>query len=203
MTDETPEKRTRRRPPPGDVSPPVSPGPGAESPGNLDDPDAALMRLESLGTPGAPGRAPLPPDRVASGPPTPGPAAPSRPASSTRRTPRSRPRPAASPSSTRTAARIAAPVVFLIAVIALIGIVVQSGVMRGSTEPTPTPAVKPTKTKGGSIVVVTKKYVVKSGDSLSSIAERFDTTTTTLQELNPELSGTTLRVGERIVVPKQ
>ena len=42
-------------------------------------------------------------------------------------------------------ARIAAPVVFLVAVIALVGIVVQSGVM-GSDTPTPTPTVKATKT---------------------------------------------------------
>jgi LysM repeat protein len=93
-------------------------------------------------------------------------------------------------------ARIAAPVVFLIAVIALVGIVVQSGVMSGSTEPTPT--VKSTKSTS-----VTKKYVVQSGDSWSSIAARFDTSVDDLQALNPELSSTTLVVGVRIVVPRQ
>ena len=103
---------------------------------------------------------------------------------SSQRTPRSRPRPAAGPRSTRIVARIAAPVVFLVAVIALIGIVVQSGVMS-SDEPTPTPTAK--ATKAGGSTTVTKKYVVKSGDSLSSIAVRFNTTTSELQTLNPDL----------------
>jgi LysM repeat protein len=91
------------------------------------------------------------------------------------------------------------PVVSLVAVIALISIVVHSGVM-GAHEPTPTPSVKATKGTG---TAVTKKYVVQSGDSLSSIAVRFDTTTSELLELNPELSGSTVIVGQRIVVPRQ
>jgi LysM repeat protein len=97
------------------------------------------------------------------------------------------------------AARIAVPVVFLVAVIALVGIVVNSGVMSGSGGATPTPTTK--STKAGS---VTKKYVVKSGDSLSSIAVRFNTSTAELIQLNPGLDGsTTLVVGTRIVVPRK
>jgi LysM repeat protein len=95
-------------------------------------------------------------------------------------------------------ARIAAPVVFLIAVIVFLGIVVQSGVVTGSSEPTPTPAAKSTKSTSG-----IKKYVVQSGDSWSSIAAQFNTSITDLQALNPELSSTTLVVGVKIVVPKQ
>jgi peptidoglycan endopeptidase LytE len=97
------------------------------------------------------------------------------------------------------AARIAAPIVFLVAVIALIGIVVQSGVMDADT-PTTTPTATATKAGSGA---ATKKYVVQSGDSLSSIASRFDTTTSELLELNPDLSGSTVVVGQRIVVPRQ
>ena len=97
-------------------------------------------------------------------------------------------------------ARIAFPVVFLVAVIALIGIVVQSGVM-GSDEPTATPTA--TATKAGGSTTVTKKYVVKTGDSLSTIAARFNTTTSELQTLNPDLSGSTPVVGQRIIVPRQ
>jgi LysM repeat protein len=97
-------------------------------------------------------------------------------------------------------ARIAAPVVFLVAVIALLGIVVNSGVL-GADDSTPTPAASATKSGGGA--VVTKKYVVHEGDSLSSIAVRFNTTTTRLKELNPDLSGTTVVVGQRIVVPAE
>ena len=50
---------------------------------------------------------------------------------------------------------------------------------------------------------MTKKYVVQSGDSLSSIAARFDTTTSELMTLNPDLSGSTVVVGQRIVVPRE
>ncbi len=97
------------------------------------------------------------------------------------------------------AARIAAPIVFLVAVIALVGIVVNSGVIGGSGTATPTPAAD--STNAGS---VTKKYVVKSGDSLSTIAVRFNTTTSELIQLNPNLDGsTTLVVGMRIVVPRK
>ena len=142
--------------------------------------------------------APLPPTPAVDsfGPPTS--SRPQRPMGPSQRTPRSRPRPAAGGSPTRVAARIAAPVVFLIAVIALIGIVVNSGVMS-SDEPTATPTATATKAGGSS---VTKKYVVKSGDSLSSIAVRFNTTTSELQALNPDI-GNTLVVGTRIVVPRQ
>jgi LysM repeat protein len=99
-------------------------------------------------------------------------------------------------------ARVAAPIVFLIAVIALVGIVAQSGVMSSDT-PTPTPTAKATKTKEGTTTAVTKKYVVQSGDSLSSIAQRFGTTTSEILALNPDLSGSTVVVGQRLVVPRQ
>jgi LysM repeat protein len=96
------------------------------------------------------------------------------------------------------AARVVVPVVFLVAVIALVGIVVNSGVMGGSGTATPTPTAKATKAGSAS-----KKYVVKSGDSLSSIAVRFNTSTAELLQLNPDLEGsTTLVVGTRIVVPR-
>ena len=46
--------------------------------------------------------------------------------------------------------------------------------------------------------------MVKSGDSLSSIAVRFNTSTAELIQLNPDLEGsTTLVVGTRIVVPRK
>ncbi|NLE21477.1 MAG: LysM peptidoglycan-binding domain-containing protein [Actinobacteria bacterium] len=98
------------------------------------------------------------------------------------------------------AARVAAPVVFLVAVIALIGIVVNSGVLGGGGDATPGSAATATQSGGGA-QTKTKKYVVHEGDSLSSIADRFGTTTTRLMELNPDLNGTTVVVGQRIVVP--
>jgi LysM repeat protein len=91
-------------------------------------------------------------------------------------------------------------VVFLVAVIALLGIVVNSGVLGGDGS-APTPAASATKSAAGT--TATKKYVVHEGDSLSSIAERFGTTTTRLKELNPDLTGTTVVVNQRIVVPAE
>ncbi len=190
MTDETPEERAAAGQPPRRADP--------------DDPDAALRRLESMGSPGTPpaqaGPAPLPRDPVVDPFMEPPPSRPPRAVSGAKRTPRARPpRSAAGSRSSRMAARIAAPVVFLVAVIALVGIVVNSGVMD---EPAPTPTVKATKTKAGT-TAATKKYVVQDGDSLSSIAVRFKTTTAELKALNPDLSGSTVVIGQRIVVPAQ
>lgn len=198
MTDEKPKNRTRRPrpvPPEGAAPPSAARGAGA------DDPDAALRRLESMGSPeaAAPSPAdpgPLPPAPFVDSFSPPPPARSQRPLGSAKKTSRARPRPAGSRSS-RMVARIAAPVVFLVAVIALVGIVVNSGVLSAD-EPVVTPTVKATKAGGEK---TTKKYVVKAGDSLSSIAVRFNTSTAELQDLNPELSGSTLQVGERIVVP--
>jgi LysM repeat protein len=206
VTDETPENRTRRpRPvPPGDAPPSSAPGVAP------DDPDAALRRLESMGAPRQASPSPppssFPPDPLPPQPAVdsfgaPPPPRSQRPMGSSKRTAKVRPKPAGSRSS-RMVARIVAPVVFLVAVIALLGIVVNSGVMGGSDEPVTTPTVKATKTTNSG-AKTTKKYVVKSGDSLSSIAVRFNTSTTELQDMNPDLSGSTLVVGQRIVVPAQ
>ena len=181
MSDETPNKRTRRpRPVTPDGTPPASPPAGG-----VEDPDDALRRLESMGTPAktagpSADPEPLPPAPVVDSFGTPPPPRSQRPMGSSRKSSRApRPRPAGS-RSTRMAARIAVPVVFLVAVIALVGIVVNSGVMGGSDTPTPTPTAK--STKAGS---VTKKYVVKTGDSLSSIAVRFNTSTAELHPAQP------------------
>jgi LysM repeat protein len=195
VTDETPKKSSGHRPPDAVGTPPAS---GDAPPGGRDDPDAALDRLASMGAGKKARLQPLPPTPAVATYDAPPSDPPSQPMGSAQRTPRARPRPAGAPSSSGHVARIAAPVVFLIAVIALVGIVVQSGVMTGSTEPTPTPSVKATKSTS-----VTKKYVVKSGDSWSSIAARFNTSVADLQALNPDLSTTTLTVGIRIVVPRQ
>lgn len=46
----------------------------------------------------------------------------------------------------------------------------------------------------------TGTYVVKAGDSLSIIAQRNNTKTSRLMQLNPGLNGTALRVGQKIVL---
>lgn len=207
MTDESPDTSARR--------PHSGPAEGSELPPAAEDPDAALRRLESMGSAPSPpptDQTPLPPQPAVDPFAAPPASRAQRPLGSSRKAPKATPRPAGSRTS-RMVARIAAPVVFLVAVIALVGIVVNSGVLDQSETPVVTPTPKATKTGGGSSggstgggsgggAVVTKKYVIKSGDTLSSIAVRFDTTTSVLMELNPDL-GSTLAIGERITVPAQ
>lgn len=193
MSDETPQKRTRRtRPAGGDATRPPA-GADYTAMGGGADPDAALHRLESMGSSG---QAPVqPPPQRATAQPA------SRPMGSSVKASRARPRPAGSRGGMRSVTRIAAPLVFLVAVIALVSIAMQSGILGGA-EPTPTPTPKVTKTKGGSATQAgTRQYTVKSGDTLSAIADRFGTTTSELEALNPDLSASTLVVGVKIVVP--
>lgn len=108
---------------------------------------------------------------------------------------------AAAQPSGRMVARIIAPAVFLAAVIIVVALLFQSGVIGGGSEPSVSPSPKPSvtaTTTGGS----TKPYVVKSGDTLSGIAEKFDTTITVIEDLNPNLSSSSLVVGAKIKVPR-
>lgn len=159
---------------------------------------AALeQRLQSMGPATA---APQPQPAVQSAPLAPAPSLP-------RERSRGRPRPAGTRRRRGSlAARIAAPVVFLVAVIALVALVYESGIVGGAGESpsaSPTPAAtKGTKSGGQSTTVAVKKYTVKEGDTLSGIAVKYDTTVNTLLDLNPDLSTSTLVVGARIKVPK-
>ena len=83
--------------------------------------------------------------------------------------------PAGAPRTGRMVARIAAPAVFLVAVVVLFSLIFQSGVIGGKAEPgvTPTPAVTKTKSDGNPQPSGNKVYVVKSGDTLSGIAVKF------------------------------
>jgi LysM repeat protein len=198
MTDDAPDnapKTPRRKRSSSGAPRPRAKAPSSGRPadgGDMTDPSAALERLEAMsgGTPAT----------------TPAPAEPRRrpqrsvvPVATTAgRSTRQRPRPAASPDSGRKIARIAAPAVFLVACIALIAIVFQSGVIGGNSAPvnTPTPLVTQTKS-------AYKTYKVKAGDSWSGIAVKFNTTTDVLLAANPDLSTTTLVVGEKVLVPRQ
>lgn len=105
-------------------------------------------------------------------------------------------------------ARIAAPVVFLVALIAVVALVYQSGIVGGSDEsPTPTPTPKTTKTSKaggnqGTTIRTFKKYTVEEGDTLSGIAVKYGTTVNAILALNPDMSTSTLVVGTKIKVPK-
>jgi hypothetical protein len=196
--DKQPQPRRRRRPPDEAASPAGSSRsqrasvPPASPPAD-DDPMAALERLQSLTSATA-----APPAEVA---PSAAPRA-RRPAKPAGRV--SRPRPAAAPRAGRTVARIAAPAVFLVAVVILLSIVVQSGVMGGKAEPVVTPTPKATKTKSGGNATPSayKVYVVKTGDTLSGIAVKFGVSVSELEVLNPKISSSTLVVGAQVKVPK-
>jgi nucleoid-associated protein YgaU len=194
--DKQPQPRRRRRAPEDAASAAGGRERGASPPAAADDdPMAALERLQSLTS--ATAASPVSDVPPATDAP---PAGAPRPASLARRP--SRLRPAAAPRPDRMVARIVAPIVFLVAVVILLSIVLQSGVIGGKTEPVVTPTPATTKTKGGGTSSNYKLYTVKSGDTLSAIAVKFDTTTSEIEALNPKISGSTLVVGTKIKVPK-
>jgi nucleoid-associated protein YgaU len=91
--------------------------------------------------------------------------------------------------------RIVAPIAFLILVVALVTVVLESGVMKkGSSS---SPSASPTSTAAGFVL-----YKVKKGDTLSGIANKKHTNTTAILDLNPGLNENSLSVGEKIRVPK-
>jgi hypothetical protein len=186
------------------------------------DPDAALRRLESLGRGGAAaddrGRHEPPPvvadEQVPAAPGEPPPAGPRRqaPPPDAHPLPASRrPRPALAPDRSARLARLIAPVVFLAAVLVVFSLAWRTGVVGGgeggapvaspspkaSAEKTPTeePAAEPDAGTG------TETYTVKAGDTLSGIAERFDTTVTELEDLNADQDLQTLNPGQELTVP--
>jgi LysM repeat protein len=99
--------------------------------------------------------------------------------------------------------RYAAPVAFLSAV-TIGALVVRSGLEHGkhpATTPTTTVRAK-TKTTGGNghRRGHVRTYTVQSGDTLGSIAIKTGTTVAMLEQLNPGVDPTALRVGEKIRV---
>jgi len=114
----------------------------------------------------------------------------------------------------QTWARIAAPVAFLVAVIVVVSLAFQSGMVGGSEEKPAKPAAKPSKTSTKSARPTssakpttsaspgaTRIYTVKPGDTLSGIAEKFGVGVTDVEELNPNKDLTTLQPGEKLKIP--
>jgi LysM repeat protein len=101
------------------------------------------------------------------------------------------------------AARLAAPVAFFAAAIGLV-VVVQRGLDEGtSATNTTTPgATTPTTTTPGTTTDRRERriYRVRQGDTLESIAEKFDTTVDDLLRLNPDIDPLALSPGQRIRV---
>jgi LysM repeat protein len=101
------------------------------------------------------------------------------------------------------AARLVAPLAFFGAATVFI-ILIQSGLNSGSTDTATTatpPAAAPTT--GGTTTPATgrkKFYRVKSGDTLESIAAKFNTTVDDLLTLNPNVDPLALSPRQRIRV---
>lgn len=197
MTDENQSRRGT----PGEGD---GPGTGAPPPGAADPEDAlrSLERLEAL----ARGEAPSVPPAV-------------KPSATLRR---KRPRVAASPRPVQTWARIAAPVAFLVAVIVVVSVAFQSGVVGGGEEKPAKPVAKASKTstKTAKPTASTKPtssakptsspspgalrtYTVKAGDTLSGIATKFGVSVTAIEELNTDQDLTTLQPGQKLKIPPQ
>ena len=102
--------------------------------------------------------------------------------------------------------RIAAPAAFFLAATILV-ILIERGLGSGETQ-TPTTAVPTTSTTDTSTTAGTttskktkkKIYRVKGGDTLESIANKFDTTVDDLLALNPGIDPLALSPGQKIRV---
>ena len=103
----------------------------------------------------------------------------------------------------RSPARLLAPLALVAFVIALLVVINGSEVDGGSSgtsssSPAATKTASPAKKKGAR--KQRRTYVVKPGDTPSSIAEKVNVPLSQIQELNPELDDQTLNVGDRIKI---
>lgn len=101
---------------------------------------------------------------------------------------------------TRTwAARFAAPLAFLAAAIVLI-LLVQSGLSDDSSTGTTASSATTDTTAGTTVATERRRYRVRRGDTLESIAQRFGTTVEALIDLNPDIDPLALSPGQKIRV---
>jgi LysM repeat protein len=102
----------------------------------------------------------------------------------------------------RNVARVAAPVAFLAAV-TIGALVVRAGLHHGKHHASTQTTTVTTKTKTSrhkQRKPHVKTYTVQAGDTFESIATKTGTTVARLEQLNPGIDPTTLRVGEKIRV---
>jgi N-acetylmuramoyl-L-alanine amidase len=98
--------------------------------------------------------------------------------------------------------RIAAPAAFFLAATILV-VLIERGLNGDSHTPTtvlPTTSAPDTTTTAGTTTSKKKIYRVKAGDTLESIAAKFDTTVDDLLALNPNVDPLALSPGQKIRV---
>ena len=96
--------------------------------------------------------------------------------------------------------RIAAPVVLLAAIIAVVTLGVHSGLLGNKPAPAAShPITSTSPVKGKSKYVY---YHVKKGDTMSTIAAKYNLTLGALLALNPKASTSTLAIGQKLKVPR-
>ena len=100
----------------------------------------------------------------------------------------------------RQLARLAAPAAFLLA--ATIAVLLVRAALRDADQDSP-PAVTTTRattTAPGGPTARARYHVIRRGDTLGSVAERYGTSVDALRALNPEVDPVALTVGQRIRV---
>ena len=98
--------------------------------------------------------------------------------------------------------RIAAPAAFFLAATVLV-ILIERGLNGEPQTPTtalPTTSASDATTAAGTTTSKKKIYRVKAGDTLESIAAKFDTTVDDLLALNPDVDPLALSPGQKIRV---
>jgi LysM repeat protein len=98
--------------------------------------------------------------------------------------------------------RIAAPAAFFLAATILV-VLIERGLNGDSQTPTtvlPPTSAPDTTTTAGTTTSKKKIYRVKAGDTLESIAAKFDTTVDDLLALNPDVDPLALSPGQKIRV---
>jgi LysM repeat protein len=100
----------------------------------------------------------------------------------------------------RSPARLLAPLALVGFVVALLVVINSTTSDGGSTagDASPAATATATPTKKQKKQRSRKRYVVKAGDTPSSIAEKTDVPLSQIQALNPKLDDQTLSVGQKI-----
>jgi len=101
-------------------------------------------------------------------------------------------------------ARLMAPLALIASIVAVVALVMGSGVVSDDSSSTAdtkeltAPTDTSTKTTPGTDKQIPRRYTIKANDTLSGIAAKMGTTVERLQELNPELDPQGLVAGQKI-----